>query len=124
MGYIISIFPALYGPYGPYITQHTRKYGPHGPYIAEIIRKYGPWGPYIAQHIGKLPKIGKPMFLHKKNNIFKCPYLQFPCVQNPKSGKNPNISKIEQKNKKISNNHKERMHPRTTDPKQLVVNET
>ena len=56
MGYIIPIFQTLYGPYGPYITQHTRKYGPYGPYIAEIIRKYGLWGPYIAQPTRKLPK--------------------------------------------------------------------
>ena len=69
MGYIIPIFQALYGPYGPYITQHTRKYGPYGPYITEIIRKYGPWGPYIAQHIGKLSKIGKSIFFRKKQHF-------------------------------------------------------
>ena len=41
----------------------------------------------------------------EKSKIFKWPYLQFPCVKNPNSGKNPDISKIEQKSKKLAEGH-------------------
>ena len=103
MGYIIPIFQTLYGPYGPYITQHTRKYGPYDPHIAEIIRKYGLWGPYIAQPTRNFLNITLSDLADVVGHFkyFKWPYLQFPGVENPKSDKNQNILKTKFKNQTV-----------------------
>ena len=95
-----------YGSYGPYITQYTRISGPCGPYLAQqwyqkvwIVRSiYGSTFEKIVENW----KIQK--FVENSKN-FKWPYLPFPCVKNPNSGKNPNISKIEQKSKKLAEGH-------------------
>ena len=49
----------VYGPYGPYLAQHTRKYGSYGPYIGQKRRNYGSYNPYIDQHWRNLSKFRK-----------------------------------------------------------------
>ena len=43
--------------------------------------------------------------LASKHKAFKWPYLQCPCVKNPNSSKNPDISKIEQQTKNLADGH-------------------
>ena len=52
-------------------------------------RIYGPYGPYMTFWGEIWPEISKFEILTKKSRFFKCPYLQFPCVQNSKSQKSP-----------------------------------
>ena len=46
------------------------------------------------------PKIENTQFC-RKTTIFKCPYLQFPCVKNPKSGKKQIYPKSRKKTKNV-----------------------
>ena len=120
--HILPISQTLYGPYGPYRSTYQRVWIVRSIYSSIyqniwtvrsifsstyqkiwIVRSiYGSTFPKMVE------KLTIPNFV-EKSKIFKLPYLQFPCIENPKSGQNPDLSKIGKSKNKTCRNLKNQM---------------